>query len=94
MIPDRRLRSTAWDNNEKMENISAIVKAAQDMVERVGIFCRYNAELEADMSKTLDKFRENSRRLVDGNQSIVKAARRAIDHGVNEPSGKNVLPSA
>ena len=94
LIPFLRLIRTAWVQKEQMENISEIVKAAQDMVERVGIFCRYNAELEADMSKTLDKFRENSRRLVDGNQSIVKAARRAIDHGVNEPSGKNVLPSA
>ena len=94
LIPFLRLIRTAWVQKEQMENISEIVKAAQDMVERVGIFCRYNAELEADMSKTLDKFRENPRRLVDGNQSIVKAARRAIDHGVNEPSGKNVLPSA
>lgn len=92
LVPFLRLIRTAWVQKEQMENISEIVKAAQDMVERVGIFCRYNAELESDMSKTLDKFRENTRRLVDGNQSIVKAAKRAIEHGVNDPSGKNALP--
>ena len=94
LIPFLRLIRTAWVQKEQMENISEIVKAAQDMVERVGILCRYNAELEADMSKTLDKFRENSRRHVARIQSTGKAARRAIDHGVNEPSGKNALPSA
>ena len=93
LIPFLRLIRTAWVQKEQMENISEIVSAAQDMVERVGIFCRYNAALENDLEKVLDEFRSNSKRLVDGKQSIVKAAMKAVDHGVVAPSGKNALPS-
>ena len=92
LIPFLRLIRTAWVQKEQMEHITEIVEAAQDMVERVGIFCRYNAALEEDMEKVLAGFKKNSRRLVDGKQSIVKAARKAIEHGVQAPAGNNALP--
>ena len=93
LIPFLRLIRTAWVQMEQMENITEIVKAAEDMVERVGLFCRYNAALENDLQKVLDGFRENTNRLVDGKQSIVKAAYRAIGHGIAAPAGKNTLPA-
>ena len=93
LIPFLRLIRTAWVQMEQMENITEIVKAAEDMVERVGLFCRYNAALENDLQKVLDGFRENTNRLVDGKQSIVKAAYRAIGHGIAAPDGKNTLPA-
>ena len=93
LIPFLRLIRTAWVQMEQMENITEIVKAAEDMVERVGLFCRYNAALENDLQKVLDGFRENTNRLVDGKQSIVKAAYRAIGHGITAPTGKNALPA-
>ena len=93
LIPFLRLIRTAWVQKEQMENIGEIIEAARDMVERVGLFCRCNAEVEADLERVLKDFRDNSQRLVDGRQSIVKAARRAIDHGVPAPSGKNALPA-
>ena len=93
LIPFLRLIRTAWVQMEQMENISEIVKAAEDMVERVGLFCRYNAALEKDLEDVLSGFRENTNRLVDGKQSIVKAAYRAIGHGITPPAGKNALPA-
>ena len=93
LIPFLRLIRTAWVQMEQMENITEIVKAAEDMVERVGLFCRYNATLENDLQKVLEGFRENTNRLVDGKQSIVKAAYRAIGHGIAAPAGKNTLPT-
>lgn len=93
LIPFLRLIRTAWVQKEQMENIAEIVKAAQDMVERVGIFCHANAELEKDLEDVLDGFKENTKRLVDGKQSIVKAAMKAIDHGIQPPTGKNALPA-
>ena len=94
LIPFLRLIRTAWVQMEQMENITEIVKAAEDMVERVGLFCRYNAELEKDLQEVLEGFQENTKRLVDGKQSIVKAAMRAINHGITPPAGKNALPIA
>lgn len=94
LIPFLRLIRTAWVRKEQMDNISEIVRAAEDMVERVGIFCRHNAALEQNLSKVLEDFRSNSRRLTDGKQSIVRAARKAIEHGIKAPSGANALPEA
>jgi len=93
LIPFLRLIRTAWVQKEQMENIAEIVSAAQEMVNRVGIFCHANAELEKDLEDVLDGFKENTKRLVDGKQSIVKAAMKAIDHGIQAPTGKNALPA-
>ena len=93
LIPFLRLIRTAWVQMEQMENITEIVKAAEDMVERVGLFCRHNARLEQDLEEVLDGFRKNTDRLVNGKQSIVNAALHAIDHGIKPPSEKNALPA-
>ena len=92
LVPFLRLIRSAWVQKEQMDNIAEIVDAAQDMVDRVGIFCKYNTALEEDLEKVLQEFKENSSRLVDGRQSIVKAAMKAIDHGLKAPEGKNALP--
>ena len=92
LIPFLRLIRTAWVQKEQMENISEIVNAATDMVERVGLFCHTNAKLQDDLEDVLLEFKENTKRLVEGKKSIVKAAQRAIDHGIQAPSGKNALP--
>ena len=92
LIPFLRLIRTAWVQKEQMENISEIVKAAEEMVDRVGLFCRFNSELEKDLEGVLDGFKENTKRLVDGKQSIVKAAIKAVKHGITPPVGKNALP--
>ena len=93
LIPFLRLIRTAWVQKEQMENIEGIVKAAEEMVNRVGIFCEANASLEKDLEDVLKGFKENTKRLVDGKQSIVKAAMKAIEHGVPAPTGKNALPA-
>ncbi len=93
LVPFLRLIHGAWLQKEQMENIEEIIKAAKDMVERVGIFCHANAELEKKLGDVLDSFKENTNRLIDGKQSIVKAAWRAIEHGVPAPVGKNALPA-
>ncbi len=92
LIPFLRLIRSAWVQKEQMENISEIVKAAQDMVERVGLFVNENARLGESIQSLMDTYNKNTNRLVDGKQSIVKAAYRAVDHGIKAPEGKNALP--
>ena len=93
LVPFLRLIHGAWVQKAQMENIEGIVKAAEEMVNRVGIFCHANSELEKDLEDVLEGFKENTKRLVDGKQSIVKAALKAIEHGVPAPTGKNALPA-
>ena len=92
LIPFLRMIRSAWVNKEQLDNIGEIISAAEDMVERVGIFCRDNAAVGEKLRGAVKDFEENSRRLVDGQQSIVKAARKAIQHGIKAPGGKNTLP--
>ena len=91
LIPFLRLIRTAWIQKEQMENIGEIVSAAQMMVDRVALFCEENAKLENDLSSVLDKFRKNSARLVDSDKSIVKAALKAVNHGIKAPTN-HLLP--
>lgn len=91
LIPFLRLIRTAWVQKEQMENIEEIVKAAQNMVERVALFCEENSKLEDSLESFVEKFKKNSARLVDNKQSIVKAAWDAVNHGIKLPSA-HALP--
>lgn len=91
LIPFLSLIRAAWVQKEQMENISEIVDAAQNMVDRVALFCEENAKIQTNMEGLLKRFKDNSARLVDSQQSIVGAAWKAINHGIKKPSG-HVLP--
>ena len=90
LIPFLRLIRTAWVQKEQMENISEIVTAAQNMVERVALYCEKNAEVEHTLEVAVKKFKENTARLNDSPQSIVGAAWKAVNHGIKSPS--HILP--
>lgn len=91
LIPFLRLIRTAWVQKEQMENIAEIVDAAQSMVDRVALYCEENAKVEASLESALRNFKRNSARLVDSPQSIVGAARKAVAHGIRQPSA-HLLP--
>ena len=93
LIPFLRLIRSAWVQKAQLDNINVIVDAAQDMVDRVALFCEKNTELENALENVLRKFHENSNRLTDGRQSIVKAARTAVEHGIKLPTAHQ-LPEA
>ena len=99
LIPFLRLIRTAWVQKEQMESISQIVDAAQNMVNRVALFCEENAALETSLDTFVKKFKKNSARLVDSDQSIVGAAWKAINRGIKKPVnhvrppvGPDILP--
>ena len=94
LIPFLRLIRTAWVQKEQMENVSEIVKAAQNMVDRVALFCEENSALEASLDNFVKKFKKNSARLVDSDQSIVKAAWKAVNHGIKQPEGHLLPPTS
>ena len=91
LIPFLRLIRSAWVQKEQMENIAEIVDAAQNMVDRVALFCEENAKVESSLETALKNFKKNSARLVDSQQSIVGAAWKAINHGIKAPA-THILP--
>ena len=90
LIPFLRLIRTAWVQKEQLENISEIVDAAQTMVNRVALFCEENAKIQNSLETVLDNFKKNNARLVESPQSIVGAARKAIDHGIKAPANRTL----
>ena len=86
LIPFLRLIRTAWVQKEQMENIEEIVKAAQNMVDRVALFCDENSAVREGLKSALERFDKNTARLVDSKQSIVKAAWDAVNHGIKLPT--------
>ena len=90
LIPFLRLIRTAWVQKEQLENISEIVDAAQTMVNRVALFCEENAKIQNSLETVLDNFKKNNARLVESPQSIVGAARKAIDHGIKAPVNRTL----
>ena len=91
LIPFLRLIRTAWVQKEQMENIAGIVDAAQNMVERVALYCEKNAEVERGLDSVVKKFKDNTARLSSSPQSIVGAAMKAVDHGIKAPA-THILP--
>ena len=91
LIPFLRLIRSAWIQKDQLDNMADIVSGAQKMVDRVAAFCEKNAEVGNALGRTVKLFEENTQRLVDGRQSIVKAANEVIAAGVKLTPGK-VLP--
>ena len=91
LIPFLRLIRSAWVQKEQMENITEIVDAAKNMVERVALFCEENAKVESALDSALKKFKDNSARLQDSPRSIVGAAWKAVNHGITQ-SSRHALP--
>ena len=91
LLPFLRLIRTAWVQKEQMESVAQIVDGAQKMVDRVALFCEENAKVQRALEGVLEDFRENTSRLVDGRQSIVRAALEVIGHGV--PTSRRTLPA-
>lgn len=92
LIPFLRLIRSAWVQKEQMENMAQIVSGAQKMVDRVSIFCKEQASIEKTLEASLDKLKDNGKRLIEGRQSIVSAAQEVIGCGVKLSPGKE-LPS-
>ena len=94
LIPFLRLIRSAWIQKDQLDNMAGIVAGAQKMVDRVATFCEKNAEVENALARTVKLFNENTQRLVEGRQSIVKAANEVIDAGVKLTPGKTLPETA
>ena len=92
LLPFLRLIRSAWVQKEQMDNIAGIVTAAQNMVDRVALFCEENAKVESTLESALRTFKKNSARLTESPQSIVGAAWKAVEHGIKQPKGHTLPP--
>ncbi|MBP5571947.1 MAG: DNA recombination protein RmuC [Bacteroidales bacterium] len=90
LIPFLRLIRSAWVQKDQLDNMADIVNGAQKMVDRVATFCEKNVEVGNAIARASKLFEENTLRLVEGRQSIVKAANEVIAAGVKLTPGKEL----
>ena len=89
LMPFLRLVRTAWVNFEQARNQEKLVAAAQRMVDRVSDFCSSYAEVGKKLEDAQKSFAAGDKKLREGGQSIVRAARDVESLGVKS---KKALP--
>ena len=82
LLPFVKLVSTAWVQKAQLENVAEIVKKAQQVVDRVGLFCKENEKLGRALTSAVDVYNTNTARLTTSKQSIVGAAAEIVNLGV------------
>ncbi len=83
LMPFLRMIHTAWVNVDQIRNQEKIVKAAQIMVERVADYCEANALVGKKLQEAIDIHEKGTRKLEDGGQSIVRAAKEVVRLGIS-----------
>lgn len=82
-----------WIQVEQQKNMDDIVKAAENMLARVGEFYKIVTDLEEQFAKVQGKFADAKKKLHDGRQSISVSARQLVKLGVKpDPSKPLPLP--
>lgn len=89
LMPFLRLVRSAWVNFEQARNQEKIVAAASRMIDRVREFSDAYAAVGKNLNDALKSFEVGDRKLREGGQSIIKAARDVEVLGVK---GKKELP--
>ena len=80
-----------WIQVEQQKNMDDIVKAAENMLARVGEFYKIVTDLEEQFAKVQGKFADAKKKLHDGRQSIAVSARQLVKLGV-KPDQSKPLP--
>lgn len=92
IMPFLRMIRAAWVNYEQVRNQEKIVKAAQNMIERVAEFSTAHAEMGEKLQAAVKCFEKCDSKLRDGGRSIVQSAKQVVGFGI-AVNPKKRLPS-
>ena len=92
LMPFLRIIHNTWTNYEQVQNQEKMIKAAQLMIDRVADFCQAHAQVGKKLQEAVDIHERSARKLNEGGQSIVHAARQVVSMGVPVSPNKK-LPS-
>ena len=82
IMPFLRMIRTAWVNFDQVKNQEKIVKAAQNMVERVADLVEANALIGKKLEEAVKAQEDCARKLSEDGRSITNSARQVIKLGV------------
>lgn len=83
----------SWRQLRQAENQEAIMKAADEIINRVQLFYERFVLVEEQLDKTREAFEELKRSTASEGKSVITSARKLIDYGAKEnPKRKLQLP--
>ena len=86
-----KIINLTWIQITQAQNHEKVYALANEMVERVGMFCKRYKEMGKALDKVRAVYSEGEKKLEDHGQSIVVSARKLINLGAQE-SNRNPLP--
>ena len=93
LMPFLRMIRIAWTNYDQARNQEKIIKAAQNMIDRVYDFSKAHAVMGDKLHDALKQYEIASAKIGDGGQSILTSANQLIRLGVPR-NPKKPLPEA
>ena len=82
LMPFLRMIRIAWTNYDQARNQEKIIKAAQNMIDRVYDFSKAHATMGEKLRDALKQYDAASAKIGEGGQSILTSARQLIRLGV------------
>jgi DNA recombination protein RmuC len=91
LMPFLRMIRIAWTNYDQVRNQEKIIKAAQNMIDRVYDFSKAHATMGEKLREAMKQYDAVSARIDESGQSILTSARQLIKLGVPK-NPKKPLP--
>ena len=88
IMPFLKVIQLTWNKYRQDTNIAEITKAAEDMIERVGLFYDSYKELGTRLRAVCKEYNAGINKLEDGGRSITTSARKVMQIGVRRAKGK------
>ena len=90
IMPFLKVIQLTWNKYRQDTNIAEITKAAEDMIERVGLFYDSYKELGSRLKAVCKEYNAGINKLEDGGRSITTSARKVMQIGAKRAKGKEL----
>lgn len=88
IMPFLKILQLTWNKYQQDTNLQEIKEAAENMIERVGLFYDSYKELGKKLKLACDAYNSGVAKLEDNGKSITTAARKVMKFGVKRSKGK------
>lgn len=80
----------AWVQNQQAENQEKVFGLAEQLLDRLGDFIKRYNDLGERIAKVQDAYADTNKKLISGNQSVVKKGRELVELGAKENPNRKI----
>jgi len=90
IMPFLKIIHLTWNKYQQDSNIAEITKAAEDMIERVGLFYDSYKDLGTKLRAVCKEYNSGINKLEDGGRSITTSAKKVMQIGARRAKGREL----